>query len=167
MGQLLPGLVLAILVTGCATTGELGDQKAWEPARWERMRLAAKQARDRGDKAEAERHCVQALEYVGVSTVDNLYAYAALLKSLQRTDADAAHARAEKLRDVRSQRGGGYLGFEPSGELTEYAALLRGLGRGVEADAMRTLADAEDWAQQWHYARLQEPARGGEPRGNC
>jgi hypothetical protein len=167
MGRLLPGLALVIIATGCATTGEIVDQKAWEPARWERMRLAAKQARDRGDKAEAERHCVQALEYVGTSTVNNLYAYAALLKSLQRTDAEAAHARADKLRDVRSQRGGGYLGFEPSGELTGYAALLRGLGRGAEADAMRVLADAEDWAQQWHYARLQEQARGGDPRGKC
>ena len=101
MGRLLPGLALVIIATGCARTGEIVDQKAWEPARWERMRLAAKQARDRGDKAEAERHCVQALEYVGTSTV-NLYAYAALLESLQRTDAEAAHARADKLRDVEA-----------------------------------------------------------------
>ena len=169
MGRLLPGMALVILITGCATTRELGDQKAWEPARWERLRLVAKQARDRGDKAQAERHCVEALEYVGASTVNNLYAYAALLNSLQRKSAEAAHARADKLREARNRPGPGsvYLGFQPSAELTGYAALLQELGRDAEAEAMRALADAEDWAQQWHYARLQEQARGSDPRGKC
>ncbi len=90
MPRLLALLAFVSVFTGYASTGDVAAQGAWEPARWEQMSLAAKQARERGDKDEAERYCVQALQYVGVSTVNNLYEYAALLKTLGREGAEAA-----------------------------------------------------------------------------
>jgi len=141
----------------------------WEPVRWQRMMLAAGHASKRGDTPEAEQFCIQALQYVGASTVNNLFEYAALLKALKREGAEAALSRADKLREARSQPGPGsvYLGFAPSEELKRYADLLQELGRGAEAEAMRALANAEDRARMSHVMRLQEQARGGDPRGKC
>ena len=51
-----------LIVAACAVQpGTQVDTKmvpqAWEPARWEQMILAAKQARGRGNKAEPEQLC--------------------------------------------------------------------------------------------------------------
>jgi len=131
------------------------------------MRLAAKEAWDRGDTAEAEQLCVEALRYVGTSTVNSLFEYAALLKALKRQGAGAAHARAEKLLEARSQPGSVYIGFRPSDEVKRYADLLQELGRGAEAEAMRALASAEDHAWVVHAIRFREQSAGRSPPVVC
>lgn len=131
------------------------------------MMLSAKQASDRGDKSEAEQLCARALEYVGTTTVNKLQEYAALLKMLRRQGAEAAQAKADKLREVRSQPGGGYLGFIPADELVRYAGLLQELGRSTEAEAIRALARADFRAQRIHVLRTYEYVQGRDPRGRC
>jgi hypothetical protein len=142
-------------------------ERRWEPVRLQRMRLAAKTAAERGEKADAERFCVEALQYVATSTVDSLFEYAALLKALKREGAEAAHARAEKLLEARSQPGTLYIGFVPPDELKRYADLLQELGRGAEAEAMRALASAEDHARKVHFIRFREQSAGREPPIVC
>jgi len=139
----------------------------WQPARWEQMRRAAKQALERGEPAEGERLCVVALQYVGASTLRSLDEYASLLGRLKRPEAEGARARAEKLREVRSNPGGGYLGFAPPGELRAYANLLRELGQVADAETMMALAAAEDHANRAHYLRSQMQYSGRDWRGTC
>jgi hypothetical protein len=167
MPKLLALLAFMSVFAGLTSTGDIAAQDAWETAHWERMLLPARQARERGDKSEAERYCVQALQYVGVSTVNNLYAYAALLKTLGRGDAQAAQSRADQLRQSRSQPGSTFLGWVPSEELERYAVLLQEVGRSAEAGLMRALATAEDRTNRTHHRRGQEQATGGDARGIC
>lgn len=155
--------LVSVLIAGCAAQVPL----QWEPARLERMRLAAKEAVKLGSTGEAEQLCVEALQYVSTSTVHSLYEYAALLKALKREGAEAAHARAEKLLEARSQPGSVYLGFMPSDELKRYADLLQELARGAEAEAMRALASAEDHAQKVHFIRFREQSAGRKPPIVC
>lgn len=154
---------------GGSESEELLTAQAWEPARLERMRLAAKEAWKRGGTAEAEQLCVEVLQYVGTSTVKSLYGYAALLKALKREGAEAAHARADKLLEARSRPGPGsvYLGFAPSDELKRYADLLQELAQGAEAEAMQALASAEDHAQKAHFFRLRAQYGGRKPPLIC
>lgn len=164
-----PGILFAALLTGCAVSPPAASVQAWEPARWKQTTLAAKQAWERGETAEAERLCVAALQYVSASTVRTLDEYASLLGTLKRAEAEGARARSDKLRDARLRPGPGsvYLGFVPSGELRAYATLLRELARTAEAEAVMALADAEDQAQRIHFVRLQMQHQGRDPRGAC
>lgn len=147
--------------------------EVWEPARWKQMIRAAKKAREQGRKSEAERFCAQALPYVDASTTDGLYKYAALLKELNRVDADVVHARANKLREAQTQLAtkrkatSVYLGFVPSEELKKYADLLQELHRDSEAEAMRALADAHRYAQLAYAHRTLLLGQGRDPRGEC
>lgn len=167
-------LCFAFLIGACAasTQGrskseELLTPQAWELGRVQRMALAGKQAWERGNLAEAERFCVELLEYVDASTIRSLYEYASLLKALKRQDAEAAWARAEKLREAKSQPGSAYLGFRPSTELGAYAAVLREVRRYADAEATEALASAANDVQFMHFFRLQEQARGGNPTRRC
>ncbi len=147
--------------------------QVWEPARWERMILAAKQASERGNKADAARLCSQALLYADASVVKSFYEYAALLKTLNRWDAENVRAKADKLRAVKAQQaestqpGSTYLGFVPWDVLKEYADLLPELPRGAEAEATRALASAYKYAQEVHVRRAILITQGRDPRGEC
>ena len=147
--------------------------QAWEAAQWERMILAAKQAREQSNKADAERLCSQALSYVDASAVKSLYEYAELLSAQNRGDGAEVRAKADKLRESKIQAaqatrpGSTYLGFAPGDELNEYAALLQELHRGAEAEAMRALSEAYKYAQQAHGARSILFMQGKDPRGEC
>jgi hypothetical protein len=124
--------------------------------------VAAKQAKERGNASEAERLCVDALQYVDASAIRSLYEYAALLQS------EDARARADSLRQAKTQPGSSvFLGWSPSDELRAYADLLRERDRGTEVEAIMALANAYLQAQGAHAARLREQARGGDPRGTC
>jgi len=146
---------------------EFSSMDDWNPAPWEGSLLGAKQAREGGDNGQAELYCIQALQYVGESTVKNLYDYAALLKNLGGDGAEAARSRADKLRQVRSQPSGGFLGFAPPEELNKYADLLQELDHRSQADSIRALATADDSANKTHAARIVIQRKGGDPRGNC
>jgi hypothetical protein len=147
--------------------------QGWVPAQWERMILAAKQARERGDKIEAERLCAQALPYVNASTVKSLYEYAEFLREQKRAGGADVLAKADKMRQSHIQQakstqpGNTYLGFVPWNELKEYADLLQELHRGAEAEAMRALSDAYKHAQEAYIRRTLLYNQGSDPRGEC
>lgn len=148
------------------------SERRWEPELWQRMISAARRAKAEGNKAEAERLCVEVLQYVDTNVIRSLFDYAALLRTLKRDEAEAARARAVKVREARMGPGSVYLGWRPSDELVGYAVLLEELGRTAEAEAMRTLAAAENQAQFAHFQRmqeqrLQEQRLGGDPMGIC
>lgn len=162
-GRISPrSVLLGLLLVVCGLAACAAPQ-AWEPARWERMTLAAKQATERGETAEAERLCVEALQYVDASAVQSLYDYASLLKALKQEGAEAAQATADQLREAKRQPISVFLGWIPSTELRAYAALLQERGQDAEAEAMRALADGYDRAQRAAYARHREQ----DPRGRC
>lgn len=129
----------------------------WDPARLERMEVAAKQAREQGNTAEADRLCVEALQYVYASTLTSQYGYASVLKGLGRPEAEAARTRADKLREaLLSPSGGDFDAWEPATELRAYEALLREVGRAADAEAIMELATAYTLAIYTH-----------DPRGTC
>ncbi len=129
----------------------------WDPARLERMEVAAKQAREQGNTAEADRLCVEALQYVYASTLTSQYGYASVLKGLGRPEAEAARTRADKLREaLLSPSGGDFDAWEPATELRAYEALLREVGRAADAEAIMKLATAYTLAIYTH-----------DPRGTC
>jgi hypothetical protein len=145
----------------------------WEPRHWERVILAAKQAKVRGDKIEAERLCSQALFYVDAITVKSFYAYAELLREQKRAGETDVLAKAGKLRESKilqmqaTRPGSMYLGFIPWVELKEYADLLQELHRDAEAEAMRALSNAYEYAQGAYMRRTLFFNQGWDPRGEC
>lgn len=167
-----------LIVAACAVQpGTQVDTKmvphAWEPARWEQMMPAAKQARERGNKAEAEQLCAHTLPYVDSSAVNSLYEYAELVNAQNRRDGADIRAKADKLRESKKQQaqatepGSTYLGFVPWEELMDYADLLQELDRGAEAEAMRALSDAYKYAQEAYVRRTLLSMQGKDPRGEC
>ncbi len=163
------GVLFAALLTGCTVSPPAAPVQVWEPARWKQTTLAAKQALERGETAEAERICVAALQSVSASTVRTLDEYASLLGTLKRAEAEGARARSDMLREARLRPGSSivYLGFVPSGELRAYATLLRELARTADAEVVTALADAEDHARGIHLVRLQMQYQGRNPHGVC
>lgn len=143
------------------------SERRWEPEQWQRMISAARRAKAEGNKGEAERLCVEVLQYVDASVIRSLFDYAALLQRLKRGEAEDARARAVKVREVRMGAESVYLGWRPSDELLGYAVLLGGLGRTAEAEAMRKLAGADNQAQFAHFQRMREQRLGGDPMGIC
>lgn len=175
----LIGVYAVLLVfSGCAVapsnqTDTRAIPQVWEPARWERMILGTKEARERGDKGEAERLCFQALKYADESAVGSLYKYADLVKDLKRGDGATERSKADMLRDAKAQqweateRGNVYLGFAPWEELKQYADLLQEHNRGAEAEAMRVLASAYKYGQEVHLRRTLLLNQGRDPLGEC
>ncbi len=170
--QARPNILLwALLLSLCSfTTSALAQ--VWEPARFEQMMRAAAQAREGGNKEEAERRCVEAFHYVDVSVIKALFDYAALLRSLGRADADAAQERAEKYREIKTrpvppQGSSEYLGWNPPDQLKAFAALLGETGRAAEAKDILALATAQDRVNKAHFVRLIDQRQGRDPRGNC
>ncbi len=143
--------------------------RVWAGDRWQLTVQTATRAAERGELQEAERLCFLAIQYVGERTVRNLHDYASLLESLNRTGVKDAKARADRLRDARLKSGPGsvHLGFDPTEELRAYAAVLRGLSRTAEADAVSGLADAERQVQFMNFIRNTMLTQGRDPRGNC
>lgn len=164
-----PKILFWALFLGLCSFTTSAPAQAWDPASFEQMMRAAAQARERGDRAEAERLCVDAFRYVGASVIKALFDYAALLKTLGRPEADAAYARAERYRDIRTQPQAGSvaIGFNPADELKAYASLLREIGRAAEAEAIVALAAAHNRVNMSQFARLIEQQQGRDPRGNC
>lgn len=164
-----PRFVLWVLVLGlCAlTTSALAQE--WDPAGFEQMMRAAAQARERGNRGDAERLCLEAFRYVDASVIKALFDYASLLKTLGRPEAEAAQARAERLREIktRPQAGSVYLGWNPSDELKAFAGLVREIGRTAEAEAIVALAAAHDRVQMAQFMRVIQQQQGRDPRGNC
>ncbi len=166
----LRGLLLASLcgLTACAADHvQVLAPVFWNPARLEGMELAAKQAREKENMDEADRLCVEALQYVYASTLTSLYGYTSVLKGLGRPEAEAALTRADKLRELMLSPSGGELGWEPPTELRAYAALLEEVGRIADAEAIMKQATAYTLAMYTHNVREFERGRGGDPRGTC
>jgi hypothetical protein len=123
--------------------------QSWEPTRWQHMMLAATQARERGDKTQAERFCIEAQWYIDVNTIESLDDYASLLTRLNRENVGTARVRASQLRQAKAKMGQSErvaLGWNLSDELTADAALLRETGREADAAAIQTLVDAHQQA---------------------
>jgi len=139
----------------------------WEPARLDRMFVAMKEAKGRGDAEACVRYLDEGLAYVDASAVRSLNEYAALLQQMQRSEAEAAQARADKLRDAKSLPGSTFLGFLPGAELRGYASLLEEVGRTTDAEAIRELATAYESAQYTHYLRLRWQHEGRNPNSPC
>jgi hypothetical protein len=164
-------LFWALLLSLCSFTTPALAQP-WEPARFDQMMRAAAQARERGNREEAERTCVDAFRYVDISVIKALFDYAALLRTLGRPEADAAQERAEKYREIKTRpvppRGSSeYLGWSPPNELKAFAALLGDTGRADEAKAIVALAAVQDRVNKANFARLMDQRQGRDPRGNC
>jgi hypothetical protein len=164
-----PKILLWALLLGLCSFTTSALAQAWDLARFEQMMRAAAQARERGNREEAERQCVDAFRYVDASVIKALFDYAALLKTLGRPEADAAQARAERYREIktRPQPSSVYLGWSPSDELKAFVDLLGEIGRAAEAKAIVALAAAHDRVNKAHFARLMEQQQGRDPRGNC
>lgn len=144
----------------------------WEAARFDQMMRAAAQAREGGNKEEAERLCVATFRYVDASVTKALFDYAALLRTLGRPEADSAQERAEKYREIKTrpvppQGSSEYLGWKPPDQLKAFAALLEETGRAAEAKDIVALAVAQDRVNKAHFVRLMDQRQGRDPRGNC
>jgi hypothetical protein len=155
----------------CSFTSSVLAQ-AWEPSRLDQTIRAAAQAREGGNKEEAERLCVNAFRYVQVNVIKALFDYAALLRTLGRPDADAAQARAERYRQIKTrpvppQGSSEHLGWSPPDELKAFAGLLEENGRPTEAKAIAALSAAADRVNKAHFVRLMDQQQGRDPRGNC
>lgn len=163
-------LFWALLLSLCSfTTSALAQ--VWEPARFDQMMRAAAQAREGGNKEEAERLCVATFRYV-CERDEALFDYAALLRTLGRPEADAAQERAEKYREIKTrpvppQGSSEYLGWKPPDQLKAFAALLKETGRAAEAKEIVALAVAQDRVNKAHFVRLMDQRQGRDPRGNC
>lgn len=157
-----------VLLGGCAALVSPYPE-VWEPARWEQLRVAVNQARNKGDRDEAERFCVAALQYASMSTIKSLDEYAALLRTLQRPGAETAQLRANTLREAKNRPGPGsvHIGFNPSDELRAYANLLRELQRSTDAQAINALADAAQYSNLMHFGRSRLHYQGHDFRGVC
>lgn len=166
-GPLLP-FWTAVIIGVLGLTNPAAAQ-TWEPARFDEMIRAAAQARAQGNLQEAEQHCVEAIRHTDAAVIQALFDYAVLLRSLGKPEAAAAHARAERLRDVktRPQAGSVYLGWDPAQEIQAFAALLREAGRAAEADVMTALAAAYRRTQQVQFVRAVEQSQGRDPTGVC
>ena len=71
---------------------QLSDTSApttWEPAYWDKMMLAVKDAKQRGDKIEAETLCSQAIPYVEAQAVKALRQHADLLAACRTYGVDS------------------------------------------------------------------------------
>ncbi len=164
-------LFWALLLSLCSFTTPALAQP-WEPARFDQMMRAAAQARERGNREEAERLCVATFRYVDASVTKALFDYAALLRTLGRPEADAAQERAEKYREIKTrpvppQGSSEYLGWKPPDQLKAFAALLGETGRAAEAKDIVALAAAQDRVNKAHFIRLMDQQQGRDPRGNC
>jgi hypothetical protein len=164
-------LFWALLLSLCSFTTPALAQ-GWEPARFDQMMRAAAQARERGNREEAERLCVATFRYVEASVTKALFDYAALLRTLGRPDADAAQARAERYREIKTrpvppQGSSEFLGWSPANELKTFAALVGETGRDAEAKDIVALAAAAERVNRAHFVRLMDQQQGRDPRGNC
>ncbi len=173
-------LVTVLLLAACATNaGPVPGSDApvaearWDPSRIDGMVAAARQARERGDLASAERLCYTAFLTVDHHAVESYDAYADLLKAEHRVEEPTVRAQAARLRESKAAQSTGtqpsssYLGFAPPDGLNGYADLLQAVGQTAESQRMRSLALAYRQVQQAHFSRTMLYRQGKDPRGAC
>jgi uncharacterized protein HemY len=169
-------LVLSFACARLATAqvSELSlSPSTWEPAYWDKMTAAIKDAQQRGDKVEAETLCSRAIPYAEAQAVKALAQYAELLEARTSDGAADARVRADKLAKVKADQARGnapsstYLGFAPAEELYVYVGALQVSGRDPEAQAMRLLAAAYRRSQEVYVRRSILMRERKDPRGEC
>jgi uncharacterized protein HemY len=156
-----------------AQVSDSSSPVTWEPAYWDKMMLAIKDAQQRGDKIEAETLCSRVIPYVEAQTVKALGQHAELLEARKSDSAADARARAEKLAKVKAEQTRGnapsstYLGFAPWEELYVYVGALQVTDRDSDAQAIRLLAAAYRHSQEVYIRRSILMRERKDPRGEC
>jgi uncharacterized protein HemY len=178
--RMLPALLATVLLLSSASAKfaeaqviDSSPPSTWEPAYWDKMMLAIKNAQQRGDKIEAETLCSRVIPYVEAQTVKALRQHAEFLESRKSTSAADARSSAEKLAQVKGEqaRGSGpsstYLGFAPWEELYVYVGALQASDRDSDAQAIRLLAAAYRRSQEVYVRRSILMRERKDPRGEC
>ena len=166
-------LWLACAQLANAQLSDTSPPTTWEPAYWDKMMLAVKDAKQRGDNIEAEAFCSQAIPYVEAQAVKALRQHADLLEVRKSASAADARAKAEKFAQVKAEqaRGNGpsstYLGFAPWEELYVYVGALQLSQRDSDAQAIRLLAAAYRRSQEVYIRRSILMRERKDPRGEC
>jgi uncharacterized protein HemY len=156
-----------------AQVSDASTPTTWEPAYWDKMMLAAKEAQQRGDKIEAESLCSKVIPYVEAQAVKALRDHADLLEAQKSGSAADARARAERLAQVKADQARArapsstYLGFVPWEELHVYVGALQLSRRDSDAQAVRLLAAAYRRSQEAYIRRTLLMREGKDPRGEC
>jgi len=156
-----------------AQISEASVPATWEPAYWDKMMNAIKDAQQRGDRMHAESLCSEVIPYVEAQAIKALRDHAALLESQQSASAAEVRARAEKLAQAKVEQGRAngpsstYLGFAPWEELYVYVGALQLSRRDSDALAVRQLALAYRNSQQGYIRRTILMRERKDPRGEC
>lgn len=169
----LIALIALIAVYGCAANPVNAADAVWDSARNARLVDSARQARQQGDLAVAEKLCYATFETVDRSALAAFDAYADLLRIERRAEEPTVRAQSAQLHEIKAQQRTGtqptsmYLGFVPADVLNAYADLSQALQRPDEAQRIRSLALAYQQVQQAHVQRTVLYRQGKDPRGAC
>jgi hypothetical protein len=147
--------------------------KKWDPKFFESTMTIAHDARNRGDRHNAERLCELALPFVDRSIGEELSNYANLLTQQNNVHGEAARANAQRYAQVQEMHAHATesqvspLGFEPFVELSDYAFRLEQLHRQKDAASIRALTVAERRSQEAYHNRILLIQDGKDPTGEC
>ena len=170
-------IIASCLLLLCSTSPSWAQAESppatWSADYWERTQRAIKEARDQGQRQEAEGRCASLIPYTEAQAVPALQAYADHLDTLRPGAGNLVRGHAQRLAQVQASNRSGkaeastYLGFSPTTDIVNYADALTQAGRSADAQAMQALAAAYQHSQQVYVQRVLLMRQGKDPRGEC